>query len=111
MPRQIGRFKYNCLSGVTESCGLDKIIWGIEPDEPYNFERALQAVRKDYRQLFYDMSIGSVGRKTHVEFELILENGNHTREVYEIVGHTEDYKITSDPVFINGTTTLLKKAV
>lgn len=110
MKGMVGNFSFNTQSNTTVSCGLDKLIWDIG-DEPYNFDRALRAIHIDFRQLFTDMSIGSVGKETHVEFELILENGNHTKEVYEIIGHEEDYNVTSQPVFINGTTTLLRKAV
>ena len=111
MPGMFGKFVFNVHDGVTVSDGLDKLIWGIGADEEYNFARALHAVRKDFKQIFTDNSLGSIGKKTHVEFELMLNNGNHTREVYEIIGHKEDYDITSQPVFINGTTTLLKEAV
>ena len=86
------------------------MIWGIDPDEPYNFERALKAVHKDYRQKFIDMSVGSIGKLTHVEFDLVLQNGNRTHESYDIIGHEDDNEITAQPVFINGTTTLLKQA-
>lgn len=111
MPGLFGKFVFSVMSGKTVSDGNDKIIWGIGIDEEYNFDRALNAIRKDYQQIFFDKSIGSIGKHTHVEFNLILKNGNHTKEVYEIIGHPEDYSVTSEPVFINGTTTLLKQAV
>ena len=111
MPGMFGKFVFNVQTGVTVSDGLDKLIWGIGIEEEYNFDRALKAIHKDFQQVFMDNSLGSIGKLTHVEFELILENGNHTKEVYEILGHHEDYDITSQPIFINGTTTLLKEAV
>ena len=111
MPGMTGRFVFNVRSGVNVSDGLDKILWDIGEGEKYTFDRALDAVHTNYKQVFTDNSLGSIGKKTHVEFELVLENGNHTREIYEIIGHGEDYKITNSPLFINGTTTLLKEAV
>ena len=106
-----GDFSFNLLSGVTVSNKVDKVIWGISDDQVYNFDTALQAIHPDYQQIFTDNSLGAIGEKTHVEFELVLANGNRTKEIYEIIGHTEDYQITTDPVFINGTTQLIKKAV
>ncbi len=111
MPGMTGRFVFNVRSGVTVSDGVDKIIWGIGVEEEYNFERALYCVAKDYQQIFTDNSLGSIGKTTHVEFELGLRNGNHTKEIYEIIGHGEDYKLTTSPIFINGTTTLFKEAI
>lgn len=109
-PGLVGRFVFE-VGGCTISDGRDKLIWGIHPSDEYTFDRALKAVRSDFRQLFTDKSLGAIGKETHVEFNLILNNGNHTHEVYEIVGHNEDYDITSQPVYIKGTTTLLKEAV
>lgn len=97
------------MTGTTISDGIDKLIWGIREDDEYNFERALRAVRSDYRQLFTDKSIGSIGKETCVEFNLILANGNHTHEKYDIIGHEDDYEISNSPIYIQGTTTLLKK--
>ena len=111
MPGMVGKFVFSFLAGVTVSDGLDKIIWGIDENEEYNLDRALKAINEGYKQLFYDKSIGSIGKKTHVEFDLILANGNRTREVYEIIGHEDDYDVTNNPIFINGTTTLLKEAI
>ena len=110
MPNQKGHFSFCLRSGITVSDGIDKLIWSVSEEVPYNFDVALQCVHKDFRQSFTDNSLGAVGKKTHVEFELTLNNGNRTREVYEIIGHKDDYKITTNPVFINGTTTLLRKA-
>jgi len=98
------------MTGTTLSDGADKLIWGIGEDEKYNFERALCAVRSDYRQLFTEKSIGSIGKVTSVEFDLVLENGNHTHESYQIIGHEDDYKITDSPVYIKGITRLVKVA-
>ena len=109
IPGISGNFKYNAMTGITTSDGLDKLIWGVKEDEDYNFETALSAVRSDYRQLFFDKSIGAIGKETFVEFDLMLANGNHTHEVYYIIGHEDDYQITDSPVYIKGTTTLLKK--
>ena len=106
----VGRFNFNTMTGTTLSDGTDKLIWGIKEDDTYNFERALSAIRPDYRQLFTDKSIGSIGKETQVEFDLILENGNHTHEVYQIVGHEDDYKITGSPISIKGITRLVKVA-
>ena len=106
-----GSFKFNAVAGTAIADEIDKLIWGIKKNEEYNFERALKAIKKDYRQLFYDMSLGSIGKKTKVEFDLVLENGKHTHESYKIIGHKDDYALSSNPVFIQGTTTLVKNVV
>ena len=106
-----GSFKFDAVAGTAIADEIDKLIWGIKNNEEYNFERALKAINKDYRQLFYDMSLGSIGKKTKVEFDLVLENGKHTHESYQIIGHKDDYALSSNPVFIQGTTTLLKNVV
>ncbi len=111
MPGMFGKFVFNCQTDVTVSNGLDKLIWGIGIEEEYNFERALKAIHPDFQNTFTDNSLGAIGKETHVEFELMLNNGNRTREIYEIIGHTDDYEITNAPVFIHGTTTLLKEAI
>ena len=109
MPGAVGLFTYDVQSGITIGNGLDQAIWGLSEDEDYNFERAKQAVHKDYRQKFHDFSLGSIGKETSVEFELVLENGYRTLERYEIIGHEEDNAITSSPIIITGSTTLLGK--
>ena len=106
-----GEFKFDAVTGTAISDDIDKLIWGITKNEEYNFERALKAINKDYRQLFHDMSLGSIGKESKVEFDLVLENGNHTHESYQIIGHKDDYALSSNPVFIKGTTTLLKNVV
>jgi hypothetical protein len=55
------------------------------------------------------MSLGQIGKEKNVEFELLLKNGNRTLEQYEFVGHPEDNEITSTPLKIIGSTTLLKR--
>jgi len=111
MPGTVGNFCFNVLNETTKSDNVDKLIWGIDPNEPYNFERALKAVHKDYKQKFIDNSVGAIGRKSRTEFDLVLVNGNHTHETYELCGDQEDNEITSQPVIIRGTSRLLKKAV
>ena len=106
-----GKFKLDAVAGTAIADEIDKLIWGIKNNEEYTFERALKAINKDYRQLFYDMSLGSIGKKTKVEFDLVLENGKHTHESYQIIGHKDDYALSSNPVFIEGTTTLMKNVV
>lgn len=109
MPGSTGLFTFDVNKGITKGNGQDRLIWGLGLDEEYNFDRALLAVHKDYRQLFHDMSLGSIGKKKNVEFELVLENGNHTLEKYNFVGHQEDNEITNSPLQITGSTTLLRK--
>ena len=109
MPGTTGVFTFDIASGLTIGNGQDRLIWGLGPEEEYNFDRALQAIHKDYKQLFYDMSLGSVGKKKYVEFELLLTNGNRTLERYEFVGHKGDNEITNSPLKIVGSTTLLKR--
>jgi hypothetical protein len=109
MPGSMGLFNFDVTSGLTQSNGQDKLIWGIGLDEEYNFDRATEAVHKDYRQLFYDKSLGSIGKVKSVEYELLLKNGNRTLEKYNFVGHNEDNEITMCPIQIVGSTTLLKK--
>ena len=111
MPGLFGTFAFDCLTGITVSDGNDKMIWGISPDKPYNFDNALKCIHPDYRQLFTDKSLGSVGKVVHVEFKILLLNGNWTLEKYNIVGGKEDYKITNTPCGIYGTSTFLKEAV
>ena len=109
MPGTTGRFSFDVNTGVTDGNGQDRLIWGLGLEEEYTFDRALQAVHKDYRQLFHDMSLGQIGKERNVEFELLLKNGNRTLEKYEFVGHQEDNDITSTPLKIIGSTTLVKK--
>lgn len=103
-----GDFSFNLLSGVTLSNKIDKLIWGISEEEIYNFDTALKCIHPDYRQLFTDKSIGSIGKVSYVEFKILLKNGIWTKERYNIMGGDGDYEITSNPVFINGTTTAEK---
>jgi hypothetical protein len=109
MPGAVGLFTHDVASRVTVGNGLDQAIWGLSEDEDYTFERAKQAVHNDYRQMFHDFSLGSIGKETSVEFELVLANGYRTLERYEIIGHEEDNEITSSPILITGSTTLLDK--
>jgi len=53
--------------------------------------------------------LGSIGKETSVEFELVLANGYRTLEKYEIIGHDDDNEITNSPITIKGSTTLLSK--
>jgi|TARA_R110001592_G_scaffold228897_1_gene485475 hypothetical protein len=109
MPGTTGIFSFDVETGVTNGNGQDRLIWGLGLQEEYNFDRALQAVHKDYQQLFHDMSLGQIGKEKNVEFELLLKNGNRTLEKYDFVGHKEDNEITNTPLKIIGSTTLLKK--
>jgi len=108
MPGVTGLFSHDVTSGVTVGNGLDQLIWGLS-NQDYNFDRAKQAVHKDYRQMFHDFSLGSIGKETSVEFELVLANGYRTLEKYEIIGHDDDNEITNSPITIKGSTTLLSK--
>lgn len=109
MPGSTGVFSFDVETGVTIGNGHDRLIWGLGADEEYNFDRAKDAVHKDYRQLFHDMSLGKIGKEKNVEFELRLANGNRTLERYEFVGHNDDNEITSNPLKIIGSTTLLSQ--
>ena len=109
MPGVTGFFSHDVTSDVTVGNGLDQLIWGFRPNEEYDFERAKQAVHKDYRQMFHDKSLGSIGKATSVEFELVLANGYRTLEKYIIIGHDDDNEITNSPITIEGSTTLLSK--
>lgn len=111
-----GHFTFDVISGKTVSDGLDKIIWGIQDSEEYTFDLALSKIHPDFRQLFYDKSLGSIGKIDYVDFKLKLYNGNYTQERYRIIGHSDDYEFTKQPTLIKGATTLLdpslwKKAV
>lgn len=110
LPGVSGLFSFDVETGMTIGNGHDRLIWGLGEDEEYNFDRAMQAVHKDYKNLFEDMSLGNIGKKKNVEFELLLKNGNWTREKYNFVGHKEDNEITNTPLKIRGSTTLLNKA-
>jgi len=70
----------------------------------------LSVVHPDDKQKFTDNSIGLVGikNKCECEFEFRLMNVNTVKETYEIIGHTEDYKITNHPILITGTTQLIQ---
>ena len=109
LPGTTGIFSFDFATDVTSGNGQDRLIWGVGLQEEYNFDRAMQAVHKDYQQLFHDMSLGKIGKEKNVEFELLLKNGNRTLEKYDFVGHKEDNEITNTPLKIIGSTTLLKK--
>lgn len=109
LPGVFGLFSFDVESGVTIGNGQDRLIWGLGSNEEYNFDRAMQAVHKDYKNLFEDMSLGNIGKKKNVEFELLLKNGNRTIERYDFIGHQDDNEITNTPLKIRGSTTLIKR--
>lgn len=109
MPGIVGHFVHDIERDLTISCSQDKIIWGISETEDYTFERALKAINPDFRQLFYDKSIGAIGFEKKVEFEIVLKNGNHTRECYQNISHKDDYEITSKNIFIIGRSYVIKR--
>ena len=97
-----GSFKFNAVAGTAIADEIDKLIWGIKKNEEYNFERALKAINKDYRQLFYDMSLGSIGKKAKVEFDLVLENGKHTHHHKHVVEESDDRADSLTPLETKG---------
>tara|TARA_R110002020_G_scaffold273254_2_gene488345 strand:+ start:1015 stop:1371 length:357 start_codon:yes stop_codon:yes gene_type:complete len=109
MPGIVGHFVHEVETDLTISCSQDKIIWGISASDDYTFERALKAINPDYRQLFYDKTIGAIGFEKKVEFEIVLGNGNHTKECYENISHKDDYEISSENIFIKGRSFLIKR--
>tara|TARA_R110002020_G_scaffold135225_3_gene302010 strand:+ start:569 stop:961 length:393 start_codon:yes stop_codon:yes gene_type:complete len=110
VPGLLGKFIFDAVTGITKSDNLDKLIWGIDPGATYNFDTALEAIVPCDQNIFYDNSLGAIGKTKYVEFKLRLKNGNHTLEKYHILGDVDDYELTTEPTKILGTSELLKTA-